>query len=55
MTKGFTEVASVVVLKAVRIIQRKGVSIVIETRIRMRCTKILVRFLFLSRVSIIPS
>jgi hypothetical protein len=36
ITKGFTDVASVILLKDVKIIQKKGTSMVRETRIRIR-------------------
>lgn len=54
MIKGFTEVASVAVLKEVKIIQKKGTSIVMETRIKAEWTMIFEIFLFLSKLSIFP-
>lgn len=44
MVKGSTDVASVTVLKAVRIIQINGTSIVMDTMISMTCIKIVVNF-----------
>ena len=50
--KGFTEVASVVLLKAVSTIQKKGTNMVMEINTRVRCTTKLLIFLFLSKLSI---
>lgn len=54
MIKGFTEVASVAVLKEVKTIQKKGTSIVMETSIKAEWTMIFEIFLFLSKLSIFP-
>ena len=48
IVKGSTDVASVTVLKAVRIIQINGTSIVMDTMISMTCIKIVVNFFFVS-------
>ena len=42
------------VLKEVKIIQKKGTSIVMETRIKAEWTMIFEIFLFLSKLSIFP-
>ena len=49
---GSTDVASVILLKAVRTIQRKGINMVMEINTRVRCTTKLLIFLFLSKLSI---
>ena len=53
MVKGSTDVASVTVLKAVRIIQINGTSIVMDTMISMTCIKIVVNFFFVSILSMV--
>ena len=53
ITKGSTDVASVTDLNAVRIIQIKGISIVIDTRINTICITAVTIFLFLSILSIL--
>ena len=53
IVKGSTDVASVTVLKAVRIIQINGTSIVMDTMISMTCIKIVVNFFFVSILSMV--
>ena len=53
MVKGSTDVASVTDLKAVRIIQINGTSIVMDTMISMTCIKIVVNFFFVSILSMV--
>ena len=53
IVNGFTDVASVTDLKAVRIIHIKGTSIVMDTMISMTCIKMVVNFFFVSILSMI--